>query len=88
MSVAIRVTGMSCGHCANTIRQAVSTLAGVDRVDVDVAGGIVTVDGDGDAAAISAAIADAGYTPQGAVSPPSRPLLPIAGSSDNGCCCG
>lgn len=86
MNVAIRVAGMSCEHCANTIRQAVATLAGVDRVDVDVARGIVTVDGDCDATAISAAVADAGYTPQGAVSSPSRPLLPIAGLSDNGCC--
>ncbi|MBB3748621.1 copper chaperone CopZ [Mycolicibacterium sp. BK634] len=82
MSVAIRVVGMSCDHCANTIRRAVSALTGVNRVDVDVAGGIVTVDGDCDASAV----ADAGYTALGTIGP--RPPLPIAGSSDNDCCCG
>ncbi len=65
MSVVIRVGGMSCGHCANAIRQAVTPLAGVERVDVDVASGIVTAHGDCDAASISAAITRAGYTPRG-----------------------
>jgi copper chaperone CopZ len=88
MSIVIRVGGMSCGHCANTIRQAVSALAGVSRVDVDVASGLVTVDGDGEISAISSAIAQAGYVPQGVIAPSPRPSLPLADSSHSGCCCG
>lgn len=87
MNVAIQVAGMSCEHCANTIRQAVSALPGVDHVDVDVSRGVVTVDGDCDLAAISAAIADAGYTPHGAIDPAPRRLLPMADASAGGCCC-
>lgn len=88
MSVVIRVGGMSCGHCADTIRQAVAPLAGVDRVDVDVATGIVTAHGDCDAASISAAITQAGYTPEGEVEPAPRPSLPMADASKGHCCCG
>ncbi|EHB55267.1 Heavy metal transport/detoxification protein [Mycolicibacterium rhodesiae JS60] len=88
MSVAIRVAGMSCGHCVETIRRAVSALGGVTRVDVDLAGGIVTVDGDCGVEAISAAIADAGYTPEEVIAPAPRPPLPLADSADSGRCCG
>lgn len=88
MNVAIRVSGMTCEHCAKTIRQAISQLSGVNRVDVDVLGGVVTVDGDCDAATITAAIADAGYTPQGVIDPSPRRPLPMAESSSGGCCCG
>lgn len=42
-----------------TIRQAVSVLSGVNRVEVDVARGVVTVDGNYELAAVNAAIADA-----------------------------
>jgi len=86
MSISIRVDGMSCGHCANTIRQAVSALDGVRAVQVDVAGGTVTVDGDSPVATITAAIAEAGYTPREVIDPSPRVSLPLANSG--GCCCG
>jgi copper chaperone CopZ len=85
MNVAIQVAGMSCGHCAKTIRQAVSVLSGVNRVEVDVARGVVTVDGNYELAAVNSAIADAGYTPQGVIDPPQRQLPMVAAG---GCCCG
>ncbi|MFD0356586.1 cation transporter [Streptomyces sp. NPDC127110] len=58
-----RVTGMSCGHCRTAITASVGALDGVVSVDVDVDGGVVTVTtaGEPDAAAITAAVDDAGY---------------------------
>jgi copper chaperone CopZ len=55
------VPGITCGHCATAIREAVRCVPGVDDVDVDIAGKTVRVAGDGADTAIRAAIADAGY---------------------------
>ncbi|MFF7181910.1 cation transporter [Streptomyces sp. NPDC008121] len=57
------VTGMTCGHCRTAITTSVGALDGVLSVDVDVAGGRVTVTTGGapDDAAIAAAVDDAGY---------------------------
>ncbi|MFJ3585944.1 heavy-metal-associated domain-containing protein [Streptomyces sp. NPDC090127] len=57
------VSGMTCGHCKTAITTSVSALDGVIDVDVDVAGGLVTVTTGGapDDTAISAAVDDAGY---------------------------
>ncbi len=58
-----RVSGMTCGHCETAITKSVGELAGVVSMDVDVAGGLVTVTtrGEPDDAAIAAAVDDAGY---------------------------
>jgi copper chaperone len=61
MSLVFEVRGMSCGHCVATITSAISALDGVTGVDVDLAGGVVRVDGTPDATAVGAAIDDAGY---------------------------
>lgn len=37
------VSGMSCEHCVKAVKGAVGELKGVDRVDVDLKGGKVTV---------------------------------------------
>ncbi|MEU7008467.1 cation transporter [Streptomyces sp. NPDC046332] len=57
------VSGMTCGHCRTAITTSVSALDGVISVDVDIAGGLVTVTTGGapDDAAIAAAVDDAGY---------------------------
>ncbi|WP_017238422.1 heavy-metal-associated domain-containing protein [Streptomyces sp. SS] len=57
------VSGMTCGHCKSAITRSVGALDGVVSVDVDVAGGLVTVTtgGEPDDAAITAAVDDAGY---------------------------
>lgn len=56
------VTGMSCEHCAASIREEVSEVPGVSEVVVDVAGKSVTVHGtDLDDGRLSAAIVEAGY---------------------------
>lgn len=37
----LTVSGMTCGHCAQTLSTALSAVRGVDYVDVDVASGRV-----------------------------------------------
>ena len=57
------VEGMTCGHCATSVREEVSELSGVQSVDVDVESGRVTVTSDGPLAveAVAAAVTEAGY---------------------------
>jgi copper chaperone len=54
------VPGISCDHCKRAIEGEVGGVAGVEAVDVDVDGKLVTVTG-GDDSDIRAAIGDAGY---------------------------
>ena len=56
------VPGMTCGHCESAVRTEIGRVAGVDRVDVDLATKEVVVHGTGlDRDAIVAAIDEAGY---------------------------
>lgn len=59
----VTVTGMTCGHCATSVREEISEIAGVTAVDVDVASGAVTIDSVApvDAGAIKSAVEEAGY---------------------------
>ncbi|WP_174875757.1 heavy-metal-associated domain-containing protein [Vogesella oryzae] len=59
----LKVDGMTCGGCANGVKNALQAVAGVDAVSVDLASKAVTVDFHGDAqpAAWKQAIEDAGY---------------------------
>ena len=58
-----RVKGMTCGHCVNSVKEAIGELEGVRRVDVDLDKGQATVssDSDLDAQAVKAAVEEAGY---------------------------
>ncbi|WP_331753212.1 heavy-metal-associated domain-containing protein (plasmid) [Streptomyces sp. NBC_00637] len=57
------VTGMTCSHCADSVTKEISGIAGVQKVDVDVDAGRVTVFSDGPLAAadMAAAVTEAGY---------------------------
>ena len=57
------VVGMTCGHCVAAVTEEVSKLDHVNRVDVDLATGAVTVESDGpiDPVQFSAAVDEAGY---------------------------
>jgi copper chaperone len=57
------VTGMTCGHCANSVTAEVSRIPGVTDVAVDVPGGTVTVTSAApvDREAVRAAVDEAGY---------------------------
>lgn len=57
------VTGMSCGHCATSVREEVSDIPGVTAVEVDLDSGEVAIDSDGpvEVDAIKTAVEEAGY---------------------------
>jgi copper chaperone len=57
------VTGMTCDGCVRHVRHAIESIDGVTDVDVQLAGGLVTVTSDAplDPAAVQAAVVDAGY---------------------------
>jgi copper chaperone len=55
------VVGMTCNGCVNKVTNAVTEIAGVDDVDVDVSNGTLEVVGEIDDAAIRAAVAQVGY---------------------------
>ncbi|MGY6499492.1 MAG: heavy-metal-associated domain-containing protein [Acidimicrobiales bacterium] len=60
----IGVKGMTCDHCVRAVTDAVSAVDGVETVQVDLAGELVTVDGAGvDPDAVRAAVSEAGYEP-------------------------
>lgn len=62
-TVTVTVTGMTCGHCASSVREEVGSIPGVTAVDVDLASGKVTVDSERavEPEAIQNAIKSAGY---------------------------
>ncbi len=79
-----RVEDMTCGHCASTITKAVRAVDAGAKVQVDLAGHLVTVEPtEADAAAVTEAITEAGYTPV----PVERPL-PTKHEAKQGGCCG
>ena len=56
------VTGMTCSHCALSVREEVSEVAGVESVDVELATGRLVVRGERvDDDAVKTAVAEAGY---------------------------
>jgi len=71
MTATYTVKGMTCGHCVSSVTEEVGAVPGVTGVKVDLATGLVTVEGadpvDGpvvgtaDGTAITAAIEEAGY---------------------------
>jgi copper chaperone CopZ len=61
MTSTYAVAGMTCDHCVRSVTEEVSEVPGVTEVEVDLAGGRVTVQGDADEAAVRAAVAEAGY---------------------------
>jgi copper chaperone CopZ len=61
-TITYNVPDISCGHCRAAITSEVSTVAGVETVEVDLHAKTVTVIAEPfDSAAIVAAIDDAGY---------------------------
>lgn len=59
----VTVTGMSCGHCATSVREEIADIPGVNAVDVDLVTGTVTIDSDStvEPTAIKSAVEEAGY---------------------------
>jgi copper ion binding protein len=59
----IRVTGMTCQHCVNSVSSEIGKLNGVTDVEVDLETGSVRITADPmpDSAALTAAVDEAGY---------------------------
>lgn len=55
------IQGMTCGHCKKAVEEALASVEGVTRVDVDLDAGHARVEG-GDVARLVAAVAEEGYT--------------------------
>ncbi|HEY0507067.1 MAG TPA: heavy-metal-associated domain-containing protein [Blastococcus sp.] len=57
------VIGMTCGHCVSAVTEEVTQVPGVTGVEVDLAGGGLTVTSEAPVAdsAIRAAVEEAGY---------------------------
>lgn len=68
MESTYQVSGMTCGHCVNSVSTELSALPGVTDVQVDLAAGRVTVTSQNplDADAVRAAVDEAGYDLVGA----------------------
>jgi copper chaperone CopZ len=66
-TVNVAVTGMTCAHCASSVSKEIRGIDGVTDVEVNVGTGRVVVhaDRDLDAAAIDAAVQEAGYSVAG-----------------------
>ena len=59
----LTVNGMRCSHCAESVRRALSEIAGVREVDIRLADGQVTVTGSGlDRAVLAQAVVGLGYS--------------------------
>lgn len=56
-----KVSGMSCGHCVRAITQVIQALEQAAKVEVDLAAGLVRVEGSLNAEQIQAAIREEGY---------------------------
>ena len=62
MSTTITVEGMTCGHCEQTVEEALRDVSGVTDATADREAEQASVDGDADLTALVQAVEDAGYT--------------------------
>ncbi len=62
MTQTFKVTGMNCPHCQASVQRAISSLPGVESVDVDMRGGSATVAGNVDPQAVVNAVTAAGFS--------------------------
>lgn len=56
----LNITGMSCSHCVNAVKNALTDVPGVHSVEVNLDQGTATVQG-GDVPALIAAVTEEGY---------------------------
>ncbi len=63
MNTTITVSGMTCGHCVNSVTEELSKISGVKEVKVDLDSGKVDITSESELAQadLSGAIQEAGY---------------------------
>ena len=64
MKLELSVKDMTCKHCEMTVKNAVESVPGVEKVVVDLGRKVVGVDGNVSTEAVEKAIEKAGYTPE------------------------
>lgn len=57
----LKVSGMTCHHCVNAVKEALEGVAGVERAEVSLDAGQAEVDGQADPQALIKAVAEEGY---------------------------
>lgn len=82
--VTFEISDMTCGHCVSTITKAVQSMDRGAEVQVDLAAHRVQIEPtEANAQELSAAIAEAGYTPV-----PVQAATGVAKPAKSGGCCG
>ncbi|MCH5327289.1 MAG: heavy-metal-associated domain-containing protein [Duncaniella sp.] len=61
MTKEYKISGMDCNHCRSAVEKALTALEGVTAVNVDLATGIATVEGDVTSEAVRQAVEKAGF---------------------------
>ena len=92
---AFRVENMTCGHCVRTIETAIHAVDASAKVDVDLAAGIVRIEGGTtDPLHLASAIGKAGYRASridadvDVDADANAVAVADTGSARRGCCCG
>ena len=57
----LNITGMTCNHCENAVREALEAVPGSEDVTVDLASGEATVQGPADVRTLLRAVEKEGY---------------------------
>ena len=87
----LAVSGMTCNSCVKHVEKALGAVSGVEKVAVDLASGLVVVEGNlpQGAALLVAALAEEGYPATANSEELGRPQAK-SGSCKSGssCCCG
>jgi copper chaperone len=59
--ITIKINGMNCQHCVNSARKALETVPGISNIQIDLAKGEASFDGEVDLQAAKEAIAKIGF---------------------------
>ena len=61
MDNTFKISGMNCMHCRASVEKAIRSVAGVEKVDVDLSTGIAQVEGNFDSEKVIEAVKLAGF---------------------------
>ena len=58
----LTITGMTCGHCQKAVTEALESVEGVTKVDVNLESGMAKVEGSSSTSALISAVEEEGYS--------------------------
>jgi copper ion binding protein len=63
VKTSIKVAGMTCQHCVNSVTEEVTRIEGVNSVNIDLATGTVDIESEGELSSedLESAVEEAGY---------------------------